>query len=188
MCTDFVCQVKYTISWLNRDLRVYLDLYAPDFPKSTSKYLLFTKVVRKHVSRCFTQVCHLWIQSFLKQWFWTAQSSKFFKIYMLNVLLTKFSYFVVAKSVFFMIWWFLTKNASKIGCFRQKKVLWCKKYFKVLLGNPAHTNPNIPSNLYWAKRWCILLEGQSQCTWISFTCSTELKSSSPFTMQPQIIS
>ena len=27
---------------------------------------------------------------------------------------------------------------------------------------------------------CILLEGQSQCTWISFTCSTELKSSSPF--------
>ena len=47
------------------------------------------------------------------------------------------------------------------------------------MGNLALTNPNIPSNLYWAKRWCILLEEQSQCTWISFTCSTELKSSSP---------
>ena len=48
------------------------------------------------------------------------------------------------------------------------------------LGNLAQTIPNIPSNLYWAKKWCILLEGRSQCTWISFTCSTELKSSSPF--------
>ena len=27
MCTDFVCQVKCTVSWLNRGLRVYLDLY-----------------------------------------------------------------------------------------------------------------------------------------------------------------
>ena len=40
---------------------------------------------------------------------------------MVNVLLTKFLYFAVAKSVFFfMIWWFLTKIATKIGCFRLK--------------------------------------------------------------------
>ena len=77
MCTDFVCQVKCTISWLNRGLRVYLDLYVLDFPKSTSKYLLSTKVVRKHGSRCFTAMCYLRIQSFWKEIFWAAQSSKF---------------------------------------------------------------------------------------------------------------
>ena len=51
MYTDFVLQVKCTIFWLNSGLMVYLDLYAPDFPKSTSKYLL---LVKKHGSRCFT--------------------------------------------------------------------------------------------------------------------------------------
>ena len=40
MGTDFVIQVKFTIFWLNRGLRVYLDLYASDFPKSTSQYFL----------------------------------------------------------------------------------------------------------------------------------------------------
>ena len=40
MGTDFVLQVKCTIFWLNRGMRVYLGLYAPDFPKSTSKYFL----------------------------------------------------------------------------------------------------------------------------------------------------
>ena len=44
--------------------------------------------------------------------------------------------------------------------------------------NPAHTNPNIPSNLYWIKIWCILLEERSQCHWINFTGPIELKSSS----------
>ena len=45
--------------------------------------------------------------------------------------------------------------------------------------NLAHTNQNIPSNLYWANIWCIFLKEQSQCPWISFTIPTELKSSSP---------
>ena len=36
--------------------RVHLDLYAPDLSKSTSKYLLFKKGVRKHGSRCFTAI------------------------------------------------------------------------------------------------------------------------------------
>ena len=44
----------------------------------------------------------------------------------------------------------------------------------------AHTNPNILSNPYWAKIWCILLEQRSQGQWISFTSSTELKSGFPF--------
>ena len=47
-------------------------------------------------------------------------------------------------------------------------------------GNLVYRNINIPWNLYCGKIWCILLEGQSQFQWISFTSSTELKSSSPF--------
>ena len=34
MNPDFVVQVKCTILWVNMGLRVYLDLYAPYFPKS----------------------------------------------------------------------------------------------------------------------------------------------------------
>ena len=45
-------------------LRVYLDLYVPDFPKSTSKYLFCTKVVTKHGFRCFTAMCTFWLNWF----------------------------------------------------------------------------------------------------------------------------
>ena len=45
MDPDFVVQVKYTIFWLNIGLRVYLDLYAPDFSKTTSKYLFVSVLV-----------------------------------------------------------------------------------------------------------------------------------------------
>ena len=38
MYTDFVLEGKWTIFWLKRGLRVYLDLYVPDCPKRTSKY------------------------------------------------------------------------------------------------------------------------------------------------------
>ena len=48
------------------------------------------------------------------------------------------------------------------------------------LRNVAHTNPNIPSNLYWTKIWCIFLEEQSQGPTPKVTCSTERKSSFPF--------
>ena len=51
MDTDFV--VKYTILWHNRFLRVYLDLFVPDFPKSTSKDFFCMEVVRKYGFRCF---------------------------------------------------------------------------------------------------------------------------------------
>ena len=46
--------------------KVLLDLYVPDFSKSTSEYLLFTKVVRKHKFRCFTAMYHFWMQCFKK--------------------------------------------------------------------------------------------------------------------------
>ena len=49
MCTDFVLQVKCTIVWLNRDLMVYLDLYAPDFPKSNSKSFLHPRTFRSKI-------------------------------------------------------------------------------------------------------------------------------------------
>ena len=44
MDPDFVVQVKCIIFWLNWGLRVFLDTYVPDFPKSTSK-----------ISTCFVQ-------------------------------------------------------------------------------------------------------------------------------------
>ena len=67
MDSDLVFQVKCTIFWINRDLRVHLDLYAPNFPRSTSKFLFFTKVVKKHGSRCFTEICNFWIQCFCQK-------------------------------------------------------------------------------------------------------------------------
>ena len=36
---EFIVRVEYTIFWLNRGLKLYLDFYALDFTKSTSKYL-----------------------------------------------------------------------------------------------------------------------------------------------------
>ena len=54
------------------------------------------------------------------------------------------------------------------------------KYLNILFENPAHTNQNVPKNLYFGNIWCILLEQQSHNAWISLTCSTELKSSFPF--------
>ena len=39
MGPDFVVQVKCTIFWLNRGLRIYLNFVMAYFPKSTSKYL-----------------------------------------------------------------------------------------------------------------------------------------------------
>ena len=56
MGTDFVLQVKCTIFWLDRGLRVFLDLYVPDFPKSTPKYFLYpsTFIVQNTLFwRCF---------------------------------------------------------------------------------------------------------------------------------------
>ena len=65
MDPDFVVHVKCTIFWLNGGLRVSLDLFARDFPKSSSQYLFCTEVVRKHGFRCFTAMCTFWIKCFV---------------------------------------------------------------------------------------------------------------------------
>ena len=41
MHTDFVANVKFTIFWLNRGLRVYSDLYEPDLEKKTYFFYFF---------------------------------------------------------------------------------------------------------------------------------------------------
>ena len=56
----------YRCVGLNRGLSVYLGLYPPDFQKSFSKYLCFTKVVRKHGIKCFTAMCKFSMQCFSK--------------------------------------------------------------------------------------------------------------------------
>ena len=62
MDPDFVVQGKFTIFWLNGGLKVDLDLDAPDFPKSISKYLCCKQVVRTHGFKCFTSMCGVWMQ------------------------------------------------------------------------------------------------------------------------------
>ena len=50
MDPDFV-KVKFTIFWRNRGLKVYLDLYAPNFQKNISKYFfgLCTFIVQNNI-------------------------------------------------------------------------------------------------------------------------------------------
>ena len=66
---DFILQLKLAIFFLNKGLNVYLDLCAPDFPKSSSKYLYCTKVGRKHRFKFGTAMCSFWMQCFLKKYF-----------------------------------------------------------------------------------------------------------------------
>ena len=60
MDPDFVVPVKCTIFWMNRGVRVYLDLYAPDFSKSYYKSFVCTEVVRKNGFWFFTAMCTFW--------------------------------------------------------------------------------------------------------------------------------
>ena len=66
------------------------------------------------------------------------------------------------------------------------RVFWLPNYWGVkhtqryFLGSPVPTNQRIPSNLYWAKVWCIFFEEQRQRLTPKFTSSTERKSNSPF--------
>ena len=49
MGTEFVPQGKYTIFWLNRGLRVYLDLYVSVFQKvSLSNLYILVLFIPKH--------------------------------------------------------------------------------------------------------------------------------------------
>ena len=49
---DFVPQGKCTIFWLNRGLRVYLDLYVLDFPQNISKYVLYPSTLYSKTLYC----------------------------------------------------------------------------------------------------------------------------------------
>ena len=45
MYSDFVVELKSSKFWINRGLRVYLDLYALNFQKFTFKYMLYPSTV-----------------------------------------------------------------------------------------------------------------------------------------------
>ena len=49
MGVDFVIGFKVTIFWLNRGLRLYLDLYAADVQKNTIKYFFYL-VLEKYLA------------------------------------------------------------------------------------------------------------------------------------------
>ena len=52
MCTDFVIQVKYTIFWLNRGLRLYLDWYVRDVQRKVPQgtfYILILFSQKHHI-------------------------------------------------------------------------------------------------------------------------------------------
>ena len=53
---------KCTIFWINIGLCVYSDLYKPDFPKSTTRYLCYTKILKRNGCKFFTAMCHFWMQ------------------------------------------------------------------------------------------------------------------------------
>ena len=74
MGTEFVPQGKCTIFWLNRGLRVYLDLYVSDFPKSISKYFLYPSTF--YILVLFFIPKHPIVEAFLVE-----QPPKSFKIY-----------------------------------------------------------------------------------------------------------
>ena len=83
MGSDFGFQIKFTIFGLKLVLRVNLDFFAPDLNKSSSKYLLFTKVVKKlgvSASQSFKLS-----QTHILKVFWT-KFSVFFGKYMLYMI------------------------------------------------------------------------------------------------------
>ena len=148
MDPDFVVEVKCTIFWLNKGLRLYFDLFAPDFPKSTSKYLFCTEVFTKHGFRCFTVMCNFRRQCFLEELFWAAKSFILFQTYVVNVILTFFN-----NNKFKWLEWFLKQEClpNRVFCTHKKKYWGQNGTLKYFLKNPAHTNPNISSNLCCAK-------------------------------------
>ena len=107
MCTDFVLLVKCIIFWLNIGLRVYLDLYVPDFPKSIPKYFFISffsfflflsktpsfggvfvnkntqnmkkTIVTKKMENLVKNIFVIWVWKSLNDW--AAQNIFFFYIY-----------------------------------------------------------------------------------------------------------
>ena len=111
---DFVFQVKCTMFWLNRGLRVYLDLFLPNFSQSTIKYLFCTELVGKHGFKCVTAMCTK----------------------MVNLVFTKLFFFCfVAIMGFTWLKWLLNQKRllNRVFC-NLKKKYWGQRYLKVLFG------------------------------------------------------
>ena len=68
---------------------------------TTTRYLLFTKVVRKHGYSCFTAIFNFWLQRFLKNSSELLNNSKLSKLIFKMYFLPKFSIFLTKIS--FMI-------------------------------------------------------------------------------------
>ena len=100
---QFVSSLRQQLQWHDKTPFLQLGLYAPDCPKSTSKYLLFTTVVRKHASRFLTAMYNFGMQCAFKQLFWTAQWFKLLQTHILNVVLPKLQFFL-SKNQFDKIW------------------------------------------------------------------------------------
>ena len=60
MDPDLIVQVKCTIFWLDRGLRVSFGYVCAGFSKNTSN--LYAEEVRKHGFRCFTAMYTFWMQ------------------------------------------------------------------------------------------------------------------------------
>ena len=58
-----------------------MDLYAPDFQKSSVKDFFCTEVLRKHGFRCFTAMCIFWMECFLKKYYKLLNFLYFYKLY-----------------------------------------------------------------------------------------------------------
>ena len=152
--TDFVCQVKCTIFWLKRGLNVHLNLFLPDFSKSTFEYLLFTKVIRKHGSRRFTAINFLLDAMFLNRIILSCLIFETFATWYYKCFcLFRFSIIFWPKWFFHDLSDFLTQNACKIKCFglkstRLQKVLrgtfWKVRHIHIQIYYSADKTCNFP--------------------------------------------
>ena len=132
--------------WLNKGLRVYLDMYVPGFPAKKLRY------------RYFRAMCNFWKQCFAYRIILSCLIVHTFPNLYGQCFVGKIFKFNCCNDRYYIIGVAFDLKRYKIRCFVvKKKVLQPKRYF---LGNPVHTNPNTPSNLYWAKIWFIDLSNK----------------------------
>ena len=85
-------------------------------PKKPSKYLLFTKVVRKHGFRCFTEMYHFWMQCFFKNnYSELVKHLNFSKLLLQMYFLLSFPFFWGKHWVLHVLGVLLTKTPQKEG-------------------------------------------------------------------------
>ena len=101
----------------NKDLSVYLDCYAPDFPKSTSKYLCCTQEVREHSFKCFTGMCHFWMQYFFKRVFLSCSIIQTFTNAYVQCIIVEILLFFLVKYGLHVRGCFFNIKCLQIGCF-----------------------------------------------------------------------